>query len=73
MPIPRHYGGVSAENQSGAAGVEREVSRLRQEMDALRKQLERRLPSHDGATGHWVTTAMAALALILGLVAVLRR
>lgn len=71
MPVRRGAGQDTAGSEERSSSLEREVKKLRQEVAALREQMNGENGGGNLATG-WLTAAMAAIALLLGIIAILR-
>ena len=76
MPIQLE-GGVSGRSYSGKSSqaIEKEISLLRSEMDALRSRLKQDSAhgfSESGSLLGWITMGMAVFGVALGLIALLR-
>lgn len=70
MPVPIS-GGHGASTGNGAGGLEQEVNRLRREVDQLRRQSGGE-PGGASTLLAWITPIMSAIALLLGIIAILR-
>ncbi len=73
--MPVHLGGKGYGNSGGDAGervpmLERELGKLRREVEALKVQTTD--GTAQGAMTRWMSTALAAVGVLLGLVALLR-
>lgn len=71
MPVRTRMGQDIAGCEERSSSLEREVKRLRQEVAALHRQMKGVNDGGNATTG-WLSIAMAAIALLLGIVAILR-